>query len=1092
MKTRSSWESKLTTENRVLVVEALPRDAELCRREVKRVIPLCELLCLKTRSEYVKALELFQPMLIISDFKLPAFDGLTALELAKAHDRDLPFIFLTDSINEETAVACMKAGAWDYVIKEHIKRLGPAILEALDERHLRLERRTAQQVLSNTTDHWQDTFDAVNDSMWLLSTDHRILHANRSTEEIFGLKANEIIGRHCFEIVHGTEEPIPQCPVVRISANLERSQTVLQVGEKWLEVTADPIVDTLGKHCSTVHLVSDVTEQKQQEHELIRAKEKVEHLNRLLRAFRKIDQLIIHEKNPQLLTDSFCQILIENRGYAAVWIATRGDDGRPQLWAEAGWGEAFDPMAESLQKGQWPQCKAMLQPSEHGLVVLQKDSACRGCPLCTQSNSGLGVVIELRASGRAMGLLGVSLPTSNLFEEEEQKLFEEIAGDIAFALWAGEMERSLRAEQALLREIAANLPNSFISIVAEDLTIVFTSGKEFTKHNIDPNNFLGMTLEQIYGQKTDVIRKHYLETFKGNETTFEMNVGGQHLLYRTVPLRNEDESVKRILVAVENITDRRQAKRNFKKVFNSSLDGIVLADPGTGKFHMVNDTLCSMTGFTRQELDGMGVEDLHPEEDLPRVLEEFSPQAPREKSLALDIPVKRKDGTVFFVEVNTVPIEIDGKILLMGSFRDVTERKQMQASLAQSDRLSSMGMLAAGVAHEINNPLLYILCNLESLMEDIPKMLEVLELFQEACDDKSSSSVEMSKDAIRRMNELSFDDILDCCGDALQGTYRIREIARGLGAFSRVEKHQLVSVDLNRVIDVAVKMAHNEIKYRARLEKDFSKIPMVFASEGRLSQVFLNLIINAFHAIEEGNVERNVILLRTWTEGAQVIAEVHDSGVGIESKHLEKLFEPFFTTRKIGEGAGLGLAISKNIIEEYGGTIMVRSELGKGTTITIRLPVRSEAVCSAQPIVEPDSKPQVFGRILIVDDELAIRVAISRWLRGHSLLQAANGAEAIQTLEKDQSFDLILCDMMMSDISGMELHEWLTAEHPDLARKLVFITGGAFTPRAREYLQKVDNITIEKPFVPAAFLKIVNDRIRSAKHKERQENLESD
>lgn len=433
---------------------------------------------------------------------------------------------------------------------------------------------------------------------------------------------------------------------------------------------------------------------------------------------------------------------------------------------------------------------------------------------------------------------------------------------------------------------------------------------------------------------------------------------------------------------------------------------------------------------------------------------------------------------------NAVVHDSQGTIVgTLSSGEDVTERREIESQLAQADRLSNMGMLAAGVAHEINNPLSYVLYNLESLTEELPELLNAVRRMLAELGSLSSAR-DLSEElgpAFRLMNPVMLDAMLDRFKDALRGTYRIRDVARGLGAFSRVEKDQLVPVNLMHVIDVAIDMAFNEIKYRARLVKDYGrKVPVVMASEGRLSQVFLNLIINATHAIDEGDLENNEIRVKTWAEGDQVCAQVLDTGSGIAPENLGKLFEPFFTTKKIGVGSGLGLPISKGIIEGYGGTIAVESKVGTGTCFTIKLPV-GVAAAAAHVSTKAEKGPAVRGRILVVDDEDELRAAMVRMLREHDPVQAASGAQAKEILEIDQAFDLILSDIMMSDVSGMELHEWLTETYPRLATQFIFITGGAFTPRAREYLSKVDNIRLEKPFDVANLKKIVADRIHMAK-----------
>jgi len=412
---------------------------------------------------------------------------------------------------------------------------------------------------------------------------------------------------------------------------------------------------------------------------------------------------------------------------------------------------------------------------------------------------------------------------------------------------------------------------------------------------------------------------------------------------------------------------------------------------------------------------------------------------------------------------------------------DITQMRALHAKMAQSDRLSSLGMLAAGVAHEINNPLSYVLYSIESLTEDLPKLLghvRALQARAEAPHDMPSA--EEADRLAQAMNPAMLDDILARFEGALDGTRRIQGIARGLGTFSRVEQDKLVPVDLMHVIDVALGMASNETKYRARLVKEYGRVPTIMASEGRLSQVFLNLVINAAHAIDEGDVDDNEIRVRTWCDAGYVFAEIRDTGCGIAPENLERLFDPFFSTKEIGRGSGLGLAIAKSIIEGYGGDISVESEVGEGTSFTLRIPLRTEAIAAAaEDVAKAGDEAFIGGRILIVDDEAAIRTAMVRMLRGHETVEASSGAEARQVLEGDQGFDLVLCDMMMPKVSGMDLHRWLREAHPALARRLVFVTGGAFTPRAREYLNSVDNLRLEKPFDVANFKKTVGQLIRA-------------
>jgi PAS domain S-box-containing protein len=212
--------------------------------------------------------------------------------------------------------------------------------------------------------------------------------------------------------------------------------------------------------------------------------------------------------------------------------------------------------------------------------------------------------------------------------------------------------------------------------------------------------------------------------------------------------------------------------------------------------------------------------------------------------------------------------------------------------------------------------------------------------------------------------------------------------------------------------------------------------------------------------------------------GEEAFAEVRDTGRGISADHLSRLFEPFFSTKEVGIGTGLGLSISKNIVEEYGGSIEVDSELGKGTTFVVRLPVREKGV-NVNKSLAPDAPAESVsrGRILIIDDEKAVRASMVRMLKRHDVVEAGSGEAGRVMLETDRAFDLVLCDVMMPSLSGVELHEWLVQIDPDLAKKVVFVTGGAFTPRARDYLNKVGNHRLEKPFDIAEFRRTVDELV---------------
>ena len=267
-------------------------------------------------------------------------------------------------------------------------------------------------------------------------------------------------------------------------------------------------------------------------------------------------------------------------------------------------------------------------------------------------------------------------------------------------------------------------------------------------------------------------------------------------------------------------------------------------------------------------------------------------------------------------------------------------RLYSESQLAQSERLSSIGRLAAGVAHEIKNFLATTLGTVEWLVDDLPPILEQCRRLRERLIKElgAERAHTLMTDATGLRDDQLLDDMAQCSRDALKGVKRIRTVVQDLGLFSRADANQLSPVSLDDVLGRAVTLAHHEIKYRARVSRDIQCTPMVLADEGRLTQVFLNLLINAAHAIEEGDPEKNEIQIRLWHEGEEVLAQVKDTGKGIDPADLPYVFEPFFTTKERGVGTGLGLYVSNSIVTSLGGRLEVDSAVGSGTRFVLHLP----------------------------------------------------------------------------------------------------------------------------------------------------------
>ena len=527
----------------------------------------------------------------------------------------------------------------------------------------------------------------------------------------------------------------------------------------------------------------------------------------------------------------------------------------------------------------------------------------------------------------------------------------------------------------------------------------------------------------------------------------------------------------------------RESEERYKALFERSLDMVYVHDC-EGRFIDANDTALKLLGYQREELRSITFASLLSEDQLllaSKTLKEIV-ETGGQKQLT-EFRLRGRNGNTVYVETKGSAIHSMGALVaIQGIARDLTEKIKLQATVAQADRLASMGMLAAGVAHEINNPLSYVLYNVESLAQDLPMLVGATQRCCSALRDRVGDAVfeEIAGDGAELLQPTLLEETIERARDALSGGQRIKVIARGLGTFSRVERDEQSRVELKYAIECAINMSFNEIKYRARLVKDFGPVPTVLASEGKLSQVFLNLLINAAHSIDEGHADDNRIRIRTWTEDNDVFAEITDTGKGILPENLERIFDPFFTTKAVGVGSGLGLAICKNIIAEFGGDIRVESEVGRGTRFVVRLPVRQQVPEDQGVAVVADNgqAPKLRGRILVVDDEPLIRSSMRRILGNeHDVVTAASGDAARTLLEQDGSYDVILCDVMMPNMSGMELHEWLANRDSALAGRMIFLTGGAYTPWASEYVANAGNLRIEKPVDTANLKRVVMERV---------------
>lgn len=907
--------------------------------------------------------------IVLSDYSMQGFDAPTALRLLQTSGQDLPFIVISGTVGEEAAVAAMKNGGHDYLMKGNLKRLGEAIRREIRDVGVRSEHR--------------------------LATD------------------------------------------------------------------------------------------------------KIQHLDRVLRAIRRVNQLIVREKVPQQLIDRACRILVDNRGYKIAWIVVFGDALNPMLTASAGVGDEFLDLVEQLEAGRLPDCCDAALASPNVVFVTKPQSTCSDCPLRPVICDHGSFTVRLENSDEILGLLSVNCNTEFSGTEEEMSLLSEIAADVAFALRSIRLEeKRLQSERrkqltaGILKVLAqpimtdGNIPEiltmirewgSFddvdiclderdlvpesmaAKVICGDLdpSLPFSTeggsfwannnmdvpadliqsnhiplaqtrsddeacesvaliplrsgdtasgllqirdrrGNRFTPEMIESFEEIGVSIAISLGRKRDkeaLVRaaEHWEGTFDaitdivsviskdheflninkagieavnlpkhqilgrkcyelahgtatpimgcactaalttGQLETTELAENGRYYLVSAWPIVNDGGDISSFVHVMRDITDAKDAElalrsseANFRKLFNETRDGILLADPDSKLFFMANETICRMTGYTNDEIVGLGVFDLHPEDQNEELVADFDESVRQKDRIRLGIPVRRKDGSVFFADISSTMIELSGTTYFMGSFRDITERllsekvqNEMQKQLLQSQKMESMGTLASGVAHEINNPI-QIVSNYAELIRD---------------DVDPDGPIAQNVDGI------------------LQASKRIATIVKNLLAFARQDKEHHALARVSDIVGSTISL------FGKVLERDgiiievsiTDDLPQIVCRSQQIQQVLMNLLTNARDALNtrypnshKDKVVRVLAGSLDRDDARWVRVTVENHGESIPTELMQRIFEPFFTTKSREKGTGLGLSVSHGIVKEHSGELTVETEDGGWTRFHMDLPADME------------------------------------------------------------------------------------------------------------------------------------------------------
>ncbi len=456
-----------------------------------------------------------------------------------------------------------------------------------------------------------------------------------------------------------------------------------------------------------------------------------------------------------------------------------------------------------------------------------------------------------------------------------------------------------------------------------------------------------------------------------------------------------------------------------------------------------NRAAMTLLGLPREQLVERRFSDFCHPDDAPAMIARFRRISGDDRMSALELRLRAGDGRTVVFELSSVAVEFEGDAAVLSFGRDVTERKCAELNLLQADRLAALGLLAGGMAHALNNPLTYVLLNLDHVGRSLP-----------------TAAAHAS----------SFSELAARLSQAREGAERMAAVVKRMRAFSRTDESEQRSVDLRAVLETVSELVGNEVSHRGRLIMRLEQVPPVSANESRVEQICMALLLFAARILPEGGARpREVRVDLSVDEHRFAIVEVTCEGAQLDAVEVEQLFDPFAPNDQ-ARIAGFGLSVCAGLVTQMGGRIEAERLPGTGVVLRVALPCL--VLTTLEVLEAPDrhssEPPPANGRrarVLVIDDELGVGRALRLMLEDeHEVTCYTNPRDALRALMTDSGFDIIFCDVVMPELTGMDIFQVLRFNRPGYENRLVFMTGGVFTAAARRFLAQVQNPRLEKPF----------------------------
>ena len=645
------------------------------------------------------------------------------------------------------------------------------------------------------------------------------------------------------------------------------------------------------------HLTSHPWQIRQRSAELVRANEALaaeirerRRVDRARQALSRCSQALIRAGDEPQFLGELCRVIVEVAGYRLCWVGYAEHDEAKSVSpvAHAGYEEGY---LETLrvtwadtERGHGPVGKA-IRTRELAVFrdVTHNPDFAPWCAEALRRGYASAVGIPLLSGSEVLGALAILAAEPDAFDENEVQLLRELADDLSYGIVALRTRAACQGAEEALR------------------------------------------------------RAHDELERRVEERTAELSRANT-LLTREIADRERAEAALRT------------SERLYRQLSEGILEAIVVADE-RGRIKLFNPAAQRAFGYAEREVLGQPLSLLMPPEDreaheqaLRRYVET---REARDIGRTTERQGLRKGGEVFPLELLLSAIELPEGIVFLGAIHDLTRRRRMQAMIVQAEKLASLGLLSAGVAHEINNPLAYVANNLAVLERDCRSLSEVLEAYEQAHPALAAASPELAGriDQIGEAVDLPYirANLERLLSSTRQGVKRISSIVENLRTFARLDQAAVDRMDLQQAIAGSLELIRGQLEQRhITVEQQEGGVLPVVCAPAQINQVVLNLLVNAMQAIEATGRGAGRIEIETRARGDEVILEVADDGCGIPAEILPRIFDPFFTTKPVGQGTGLGLAISRGIVADHGGRIEVESTPGRGSRFLVILPVEGK------------------------------------------------------------------------------------------------------------------------------------------------------